>query len=80
MEQMLRVPMLGLPFPQAPIGQPPTSSSTTIFPPTIQQQALFVRQYQQFFQQQQFNAFMQKLAELHAANKAPATVSSIKSV
>jgi hypothetical protein len=78
MEQFLamsRLPM-GLPFPPsnpAFLGQaaantaPASMPNTTIFPPLLQQQALFLRQYQQFFQQQQFNSFLQKLEEIRAA-------------
>ncbi|KAI6191801.1 Zinc finger, C2H2 type [Aphelenchoides bicaudatus] len=87
MEQFLamsRVP-LGLPFPPNPalLAQAAASTSngnqtalpnTTIFPPFVQQQALFLRQYQQFFQQHQFNTFLQKLEELRATKaKTPQT-------
>lgn len=91
MEQFLamsRVP-LGLPFPPNPalLAQAAASTSngnqtalpnTTIFPPFVQQQALFLRQYQQFFQQHQFNTFLQKLEELRATKaKTPQTVRTL---
>lgn len=87
MEQLFaqsRLP-LGLPFPPtnpALMGQIPTTSAnqmsnTTIFPSLMQQQTLFMRQYQQFFQQQQLSNFLQKLEEIRASKlKAPQTVSS----
>lgn len=86
MEQFFAMnrPPLNLPFPNpALIGQNAATNvnnaqlpNSTIFPSLMQQQALFIRQYQQFFQQQQLNNFLQKLEELRNAKlKAPETVS-----
>jgi hypothetical protein len=55
-----RLPM-NMPFPT-----PSAMPNSTIFPPLLQQQALFIRQYQQFLQQQHLNNFLQKFEEIRA--------------